>query len=108
MATNQQHIKDKNNEKSARSRYQSASDPVPANAQVGDLVYLKKDPEENKHKIRQPYLVTNIQGNDRCVIQKMLHSHSEKNTSIQNCIQSDLICVGQIAGPGLMYKIDDR
>ena len=90
IANTREDIKTYNHPFSSKCKHPKGAIPTIDNYEKGDLVYLKTDPAANKHAIRQLYMVTkNDDENGKLLIQKILHSHSNKETKLK----SERLCV---------------
>ena len=63
-------LMNENHKASEKSKYPKAKEPLLANVEKGDFVFLKED--GGKHKLRDLYLVLECQG-DKVILTKMLH-----------------------------------
>ena len=77
--------KRKNHPYSEKSQNPKAVDPMSANANPGDLVFLKKDPAAGKHKVRDMFMVTKRGFSpDEIYIQKIIHAHASVPTKLRS------------------------
>ena len=84
IAKRHRQIKKENNEY-ASTRQGKTQPQTDHHIIVGDMAYLKKDPNDTKHTIRHMYMVTKKGPTEgKFYIQKILHSHTDKQTKLSS------------------------